>query len=83
MELIILSEPLSYDRLESLLGGGKVNDRAISLLEQYEIEVNRIRKGRGAFICETTHGDLIFKEYAGNEEKIAIQNQVLTYLNQK
>lgn len=60
-----------------------MNDRAVSLLEQYEIEVLRIRKGRGAFICETAGGDLIFKEYAGNEEKIAVQNQVLTYLNQK
>lgn len=60
-----------------------MNDRAVSLLEQYEIEVLRIRKGRGAFICETARGDLIFKEYAGNEEKIAVQNQVLAFLNQR
>jgi len=60
-----------------------VNDRAVSLLEQYEIEVLRTRKGRGAFICETSQGNLIFKEYAGNEEKIAVQNKVLSHINQK
>ncbi len=60
-----------------------MNDRAVGLLEQYEIEVIHTRKGRGAFICETNQGCLIFKEYAGNEDKIAIQNKVLTHIAQK
>lgn len=60
-----------------------MNDRAISLLEQYEIEVHATRKGRGAIICDTNQGCLIFKEYAGNEEKLAIQNRVLTHIAQQ
>lgn len=59
-----------------------MNDRAIGLLEQYEIEVHRTRKGRGAIICDTNQGCLIFKEYAGNEEKLSLQNRVLTHIAQ-
>lgn len=59
-----------------------MNDRAVGLLEQYEIEVHHTRKGRGAIICETNQGCLIFKEYAGNEDRIAMQNRVLTHIAQ-
>lgn len=57
-----------------------MNDRAVSLLEQYEIEVLRTRKGRGAIICDTNQGCLIFKEYTGSEDRIAMQNSVLTHI---
>lgn len=60
-----------------------MNDRAVSLLEQYEIEVLRTRKGRGAIICDTDQGCLIFKEYTGNEDKINIQNKVLTHIREQ
>ena len=43
-----------------------MNDRAVELLEQYEIEVLRTRKGRGAIVCDTSQGCLILKEYSGN-----------------
>jgi hypothetical protein len=51
------------------MGGMKVNDRAVSLLEQYDLEVLRTRKGRGAILCETSNGLYIFKEYEGSLEK--------------
>jgi len=54
-----------------------VNDRAVELLDQYEVEVRRTRKGRGAIICETDHGCLILKEYAGSREKIELQDRLL------
>lgn len=60
-----------------------MNDRAISLLEQYEIEVLGTRKGRGAFICETDRGTLIFKEYSGNEDRVAIQNELLCQIEKQ
>ena len=56
---------------------GSVNDKAVTLLEQYDIEVLRTRKGRGAILCETAQGILIFKEYAGNEERLALENRLL------
>lgn len=57
-----------------------MNDREVSLLEQYEIEVLKTRKGRGAILCDTSRGSLIFKEYTGNEERLAAQNRLLTHL---
>ena len=59
-----------------------MNDRAVNLLEQYDVEVLKTRKGRGAILCETSRGCLIFKEYAGNEEKLATTNMLLTHLQQ-
>ena len=43
-----------------------MNDRAVELLEQYDIEVLRTRKGRGAILCDTEQGSYIFKEYMGS-----------------
>lgn len=57
-----------------------MNDRAVNLLEQYEIEVIRTRKGRGAILCDTNQGCLIFKEYTGTEERIRVQQQLLEQL---
>ena len=57
-----------------------MNDRVVGLLDQYEIEVLRTRKGRGAIICDTDRGCLIFKEYSGNPEKIKLQDRVLKKL---
>ena len=57
-----------------------MNERAVALLEQYEIEVLRTRKGRGAILCDTQQGCLIFKEYTGREEQLRLQEQVLKHL---
>ncbi len=59
-----------------------MNDRAVSLLDQYDIEVLRTRKGRGAILCDTSQGFLIFKEYKGSEEKIILQNRLLNNIIQ-
>lgn len=60
-----------------------MNDRAVSLLDQYEIEVYHTRKGRGAILCDTNQGFLILKEYSGREERIALQNRLLTHIRQQ
>lgn len=60
-----------------------MNDRAMGLLEQYDYEVLRTRKGRGAIICDTDKGCLIFKEYTGNEQRITLQNQLLQHILQQ
>lgn len=58
-----------------------MNDRTVTLLEQYDIEVIRTKKGRGALLCETKEGTLVFKEYIGNPEKIKIQDKLLANLS--
>ena len=54
-----------------------MNDRALSLLEQYDIEVLRTRKGRGTFVCEAKNKYMSFQEYNGNPEKLKLQQKVL------
>lgn len=54
-----------------------MNDRAIGLLNHYDIEVIRTRKGRGAILCDTEKGCFIFKEYIGNPEKLTLQDCLL------
>lgn len=60
-----------------------MNDRAVSLLEQYDMEVLRTRKGRGAILCETAEGCLIFKEYTGSEDKILVLDKVLKHIGEQ
>lgn len=59
-----------------------MNDRLVSLLENYEIEVLRTWKGRGAVLCETNQGTLILKEYSGHAEKIIFQDEVLSHIRE-
>ena len=59
------------------MGVTDVNDRSVSLLDNYDIEVLRTWKGRGAVLCETRQGILILKEYAGHAEKSVFQDALL------
>lgn len=59
-----------------------MNDRAVSLLEQYEIEVNRTWKGRGAILCDSNKGLLILKEYCGPADKVEFQDYLLKHINE-
>ena len=59
-----------------------MNDRAVSLLDQYEIEVNRTWKGRGAILCESDQGLLIMKEYVGPVEKVKFQDYLLKHIKE-
>lgn len=58
-----------------------MNDRAVGLLERYDIEVLRTRKGRSAILCDTDKGCLILKEYTGNPEKVKLQEKLLEKIN--
>ena len=46
-------------------------------MEQYELNVKRTWKGRGAILCETDDGLFIFKEYAGPVKKLEFVNEYL------
>lgn len=67
----------------SVLGGRRVNDRAVSLLDQYDIEVLRTRKGRGAILCDTEKGCFIFREYIGGAEKLLLLDKILKRIEEK
>ena len=54
-----------------------MNDRALKVLEQYDLEVTGTRRGRGSYICETTQGLRILSDYNGSENKALFQNRVM------
>ena len=60
-----------------------MNDRAVSLLDQYEIEVAGTHKGRGAILCDTDRGTLIFKEYSGSPQHLRVQDRLLRTIAKK
>jgi CotS family spore coat protein len=51
-----------------------VNDRAVGVLEQYDVIVSRTFKGRGTIICDTDKGMCVLKEYRGKSEKLELLN---------
>ncbi|MBD5451871.1 MAG: CotS family spore coat protein [Lachnospiraceae bacterium] len=53
-----------------------MNDRAVNVLEQYDLTVSRTFKGRGTIICETDRGMCVLKEYRGKSEKLALLNKL-------
>ena len=59
-----------------------MNDRAVGLFDNYEIEVHRTWKGRGAILCESDRGLLILKEYSGPMNKILFQDTLLKHIKE-
>lgn len=49
-----------------------MNDRTVTVLEQYDMEVSRTFKGRGTLICDTDKGMRVLKEYKGKTEKLEL-----------
>lgn len=60
-----------------------MSDRSANVLENYEIEVLRTWKGRGAVLCETKQGILILKEYAGHRDKAVFQDALLHMIQER
>lgn len=54
-----------------------MNDRAVSLLEQYELNILRTYKGRGCILCETKEGLKIFQEYHAPMQKLVLMEHLL------
>ena len=49
-----------------------MNDKAVNVLEQYDMTINRTFKGRGTIICDTQQGMRVLKEYRGRTEKLEL-----------
>ena len=57
-----------------------MNENALEVLEQYDLEVLRTWKGREVYFCETDKGIYRLKEQRGSEEKIERICQLLKTL---
>ena len=57
-------------------GGGSCDERTTEVLEQYELEVQSKRRGRGAWICETSQGLKLLREYKGTVKRLEFEEQI-------
>ena len=57
-----------------------MNDKAVNVLDQYDMTVSRTFKGRGTIICDTDQGMRVLKEYRGRTEKLELLYQLQSKL---
>lgn len=57
-----------------------MNDKSVYVLEQYDIEVKKILKGRGALIIDTEKGFFRFFEYKGTISRLIYEEELLNYI---
>ena len=54
-----------------------MNDRSVSVLENYDFEIIRTQKSRNAILCETNKGWMILKEYRGQRFRLELLEKLL------
>ena len=54
-----------------------------ALLEQYDLDIKQITKGRGAYICDTSQGLKLLIPFRGSKERAAFLREVLQYLQEE
>lgn len=59
-----------------------MNERYIEVLQQYELEVLSVRRGRGAWICETDKGIKLLKEYQGTVKRLEFEYHVFEQIRE-
>lgn len=57
--------------------------RPEQVLEQYELEVKSVSKGRESYICDTDQGPKMLKEYRGSLERAEFLSEMLDHLYQQ
>lgn len=60
-----------------------MNDQYLDVLQQYERETERVRRGRGAWICEGPDGVRLLKEYRGSLKRLEFEETVLRELKDR
>lgn len=60
-----------------------MNDYGKAVLEQYELEVEHVKRGRGCLVCDTNDGIKKLQEYQGSKNHLEMEYQVLCYLKKQ
>ncbi|MCI8466061.1 MAG: phosphotransferase [Lachnospiraceae bacterium] len=59
-----------------------MSERGTGVLDQYDLEVSRTWRTRGAFLCETSQGLKLLKEWTGSDKRIQLEYEVLSALTE-
>lgn len=57
-----------------------MNDYGKAVLEQYELEIENMKRGRGSLICNTSEGLKKLKEYHGSKGHLEAEQEVLLHI---
>lgn len=60
-----------------------MNEKDLKILEKYDLIIDKIYRGRGSYMCESSGKIYLLKEYPVSEEKAANIGEVMEYLNVK
>lgn len=60
-----------------------MNEKGLTVLEQYNLDIRTARRGRGSFLIETDKGMKILTEYSGTEGRLAFQSRVMNHLKEE
>lgn len=60
-----------------------MGERDLAALEQYDISVIRVGKGRESMVCETDKGLLLLKEYDGSVERADAEYRLLSNISEE
>lgn len=58
-------------------------NRPEQILEQYDLEVNAISKGRESYHCDTNQGQMVLREYRGSKERAEFLGEMSAYLKEQ
>lgn len=57
-----------------------MNDKYTEVLSQYELEILDVRRGRGAWLCETRDGLKLLREYKGTLKRLEFEDEVFSQM---
>ncbi len=60
------------------MGGVFVYNQSEAILQQYDLEIKQISRGRGAYICETNEGTKLLTPFRGSKERAMFLRDVLS-----
>ena len=57
-----------------------MNEKYAEVLSQYELEILEVKRGRGAWLCETGQGLKLLREYKGTLKRLEFEDQVFSQM---
>lgn len=57
-----------------------MSEKSTNVLEQYDFQLVRSMRGRGAMLCETDKGLMLLKEYGGSVLRLTLEDEILRSL---
>lgn len=59
-----------------------MNEKYTEVLSQYELEILDVKRGRGAWLCESSQGLKLLREYKGTLKRLEFEDQVFSQMKE-